>query len=254
MRCAYQLAVSNCGYGGPSRSCPDCQARFNTFYTGDSDPPPGRTISDLASGTITSECLKSHCWFHVGCEKQVPKCPCLLVGHYCGVYVWVTNDGRDELTKLTLAILDYAIHEPPQLLTKEVTYYLDPLGLPTTQKNGVTVVKATVGVTEQNQSLLNITPAQELELEQQLQDRIRRLSLLLEKTAAQDTESKKLLNDDIDDAKQKLYFLNQQLNNKGLKEQYAPPGAAPAAPYSIIPGLQQSINANTASPVLPSPQ
>jgi hypothetical protein len=77
---------------------------------------------------------------------------------------------------------------------------------------------------------------------------------LLEKTAAQDTESKKLLNDDIDDAKQKLYFLNQQLNNKGLKEQYAPPGAAPAAPYSIIPGLQQSINANTASPVLPSPQ
>ena len=35
MRCAYQIAVSSCGYGVPSRNCPDCQARFNTFYTGD---------------------------------------------------------------------------------------------------------------------------------------------------------------------------------------------------------------------------
>ena len=33
---AYQLAVSSCCPNcGPAKNCPDCQARFNTFYTGD---------------------------------------------------------------------------------------------------------------------------------------------------------------------------------------------------------------------------
>jgi len=256
MRCAYQLAVSNCGHGDPSRKCPDCQARFNTFYTGDPDPKidGGHEIKDMNGGTITSECLKGPCWFCTGCEKDVPKhCPCLLVGHYCGVYVWVPPGGRDELTKLTLAILDYAVHDAPVRLTKDVTYYVDALGLPTTQKQGVAMVKATIGINEENNSLLNFEPKQERDLEQQLQERIRRLGALLEKADPKDTEQRKLINDDIEDAKQKLYFLDQQLRSTGLKEQFAPPGAAPAPPFSIIPGLQQSINANS-SQITPPPQ
>jgi hypothetical protein len=254
MRCAYQLAVSNCGYGVPPRRCPDCQARFNTFYTGTPDPKADNVpeISQMNGGTITSECLKGPCWFHAGCEKEVPHCPCILVGHYCGVYVWVLADGRDELTKLTLAILDYAVHEPPQRLTKEVTYYFDALGLPATQKAGVGMVKATIAMNEQDSSLLNLTKDQDVELEKDLQERIRRLSALLAKTT--ETEQKKTLIDDIEDAKQKLFFLDQQLKNPGLKSQFSAPGAAAVPPYSIVPGLQQQFNADSSPAVPSSPQ
>ena len=173
MRCAYQLAVSNCGRGPvPPNQCPDCNARFNTFYTGTPDPESAHvpTISQMRDGTITSECLKGPCWFHVGCEKDVPKCPCLLVGHYCGVYVWVCPEGRDGLTKLTLAILDYAIHDQPRMLTKDVTYYVDALGLPTGQRQGVAQVHATIAINEDPAALLNIKAADAVRLEQDLQD------------------------------------------------------------------------------------
>ncbi|HTQ37408.1 MAG TPA: hypothetical protein VMJ32_00160 [Pirellulales bacterium] len=249
MRCAYQTAVSNCGYGPASKSCPDCQARFNTFYTGD---PDGK-ISQMTGGTITSDCLKGSCWFHVGCKKDVPKdCGCIYVGCYCDVYVWVCAEGRDELTKLALAILDYAVHDSPARLTKDVTYYVDALGLPTTQKDGVGVVKATIAINEQNESLLSIPPAQEVDLERQLQDRIKRLSATLEQT--KDSEQKKNLSDEIEDAKQKLYFLDQQLRNGGLKEQFAPPGPATVPPFSVIPQLQQQLNAFTPQSLAPPAQ
>jgi hypothetical protein len=248
MRCAYQTAVSNCGYGPASKSCPDCQARFNTFYTGD---PDGK-ISQLAGGTITSDCLRGSCWFHVGCKKDVPKnCGCIYVGCYCDVYVWVCAEGRDELTKLVLAILDYAVHDSPARLTKDVTYFVDALGLPTDQKDSVGQVKATIAINEQNDSLLNIPAAQEVELERQLQERIKRLSTLMEQT--KDTEQKKNLSDEIEEVKQKLYFLDQQLRNGGLKEQFAPPGPAAVPPFSVIPQLQQQLNAFSPQPLVAPP-
>lgn len=246
MRCAYQTALSNCGFGPVPRSCPDCQARFNKFYTGD----PNGKISQKTDGTITSECLKGECWLHVGCKKDVPKKCCgVYVGHYCNTYVWVCPDGRDELTKLTLAILDYAVNNSPPQLTKDVTYYVDSLGLPTSQKDAVGVVKATVGITERNEALLNLPTSQEVELEQQLQDRIKRLSAELDQ--AKD-EQRKILLDDIEDARQKLYFLDQQLRYGGLKEQFGPAGSA-AAPLSSILLFNQVLNANTASPTLQTP-
>ena len=55
MRCAYQLAVSSCGRGAVSGTCPDCQTRFNVFYTGD----PNGDIRQGANGIVTSECLKA---------------------------------------------------------------------------------------------------------------------------------------------------------------------------------------------------
>ena len=249
MRCAYQTAVSNCGFGPVPRGCPDCQARFNTFYTGD---PDGK-ISQLTGGAITSDCLKGPCWLHVGCEKEVPKdCSCIPVGHYCHVYVWVCSDGRDELTKLTLAILDYAVHDAPQRLTKDVTYYVDPLGLPTTQKDGVATIKATIGINERPEGLLNLPEAQEVELEQQLQERIRWLTALLAKVDPKDSEQKRIINDEIEDARQKLYFLDQQLKNGGIKEQFGPAGGAPGSPYGGI--LQFNQELNSANPqMLPSP-
>ena len=132
MRCAYQLAIKNCGCGAVSGDCPDCETRFKVFSTGD----PNGDISQKANGIVTSEGLKTDCcWFHVGCENCWRKhgaCPCY--GEYCGIYVWVPPEGQDELTKLTLAILDYAMHEPPVIHTKQVEYYLDSYGLPTEQK------------------------------------------------------------------------------------------------------------------------
>ncbi|MEX2307889.1 MAG: hypothetical protein WD738_09875 [Pirellulales bacterium] len=111
MRCAYQTAVHRCGYGEVSSSCPECEALFEDFYAG-----PGHAGQ-------TQRCLdqESYCWFHVGCKKDVPKhCPCQYVGHHCGVYVWVGPEGRDELVKLALAILDYAIYDPPLPATREI--------------------------------------------------------------------------------------------------------------------------------------
>ena len=102
------------------------------FYTGD----PNGDIRQGANGIVTSECLKANCcWFHAGCKKCWAKHgSCKCCGEYCGMYVWVGPEGRDELTKLTLAILDYALHEPPVKRTKQVDYYLDEYGLPTTSQ------------------------------------------------------------------------------------------------------------------------
>jgi len=135
MRCAYQKAVASCHGWLESAQCPDCAKRWNSFYTGepykkDADRKPLAAPRNLvpfpgdaeADGRVTSECLSADCWFHVGCKKDVPKhCPCTHVGHYCGVYVWVTPArGTDELTKLTLAILDYAVNEPTRAAQKEI--------------------------------------------------------------------------------------------------------------------------------------
>jgi hypothetical protein len=267
MRCAYQIAVSSCGYGTPARNCPDCQARFNTFYTGD----PDGNIRDSAAGTITSECLKSNfCWFCSGCEKQVPKhCPCQMVGHYCGVYVWVPPEGRDELTRLTLAILDYALHEPPVRLTKEIIYYVDDLGLPTLQKDAVGTVRATVAINERSEALINISAADELRIEQQLDARLKALRARLAEVqaaskakpdekpapggAAKGSSEESQLLDAIDLVEHKLQFLDSQLNHGGIREQFYRGGVAPP-PFSVIPQLLQQQNALGAPATLPTPQ
>ncbi len=146
------------------------------------------------------------------------------------------SEGRDDLTKLTLAVLDYATHEPPVRISKDVTFYVDALGLPTTQKDSVGTVRATIGVNEQTDSLLNIPPAQAVDLERQLQERIKRLAANMEQS--KDSEQRKLLTDEIEDIKQKLYFLDQRLRDGGLKEQFMAPGPATPPPFSVIPQLQ----------------
>ena len=232
MRCAYQKAVSSCGCGRMSQNCPDCDSRFNTFYTGD---PDGDIKRAVVAGTVTSECLAGQngpCWFHVGNEKCVPKkCECLYVGCYCGVYVWVDRDGRDELTKLTLAILDFAQNNPPVPLTKSVSYNIDQFGLPASSSDSVGQVSATVTVDEQPASLLNIPQDQAARIEQILlarqkadQDTIR---------ANQNTADVQAAQTDLLLIQKKLDFLRQVIQAGPLKRQYLP-GAQQQVPNGLL--------------------
>ncbi|QDU74460.1 hypothetical protein Pan97_14680 [Bremerella volcania] len=107
------------------------------------------------TGKITSECLYSPCWFYVGCKKDIPKC-CAHVGEYCGTYVWVPESGVDQLTKLTITILDYAFYDAAKLSrppTKVVEYYLDGRGNPTKKDDAIYKVMAQVGVNDDVRAL-----------------------------------------------------------------------------------------------------
>jgi hypothetical protein len=74
-------------------------------------------------GIVTPDCLSfRQCWFC--CGPKLPKhCDkhCMPHGSYCGTHVWVPQEGIDQLTKLTLLILDVAYYDPPQAGTQTVT-------------------------------------------------------------------------------------------------------------------------------------
>jgi hypothetical protein len=249
MRCAYQMAVSSCGGPAMSQNCPDCQARFNTFYTGD---PNGDLAKKAAGGTVTSNCLpgpKGPCWFHTGSKDCVPKhCECLYVGEYCGVYVWVDHNGRNELAKLTFAILDYAINSPPVRATKTVTYTIDQFGLPATRNNAVGTVSASVGVDEQPVSLLNVTEGDAVRIEQLLLQRFSNLQQEYQQALQRGNPNEiKQLVADLDEIRMKLDFLKEQLKAGALKNQFLP-GAPQQTPNGL---LQLQLYQNT---LLPPPQ
>jgi hypothetical protein len=87
----------------------------------------------------------------------MPKCcKCLKYGHYCGVYVWVLPGGEDELTKLTLTILDFAVNLPatPIVVTKTVVYNVGPDGLPIAKGKEVGTVSATIPIDTPSLSVL----------------------------------------------------------------------------------------------------
>ncbi len=271
MRCAYQRAVKSCGLGVESTTCPDCKAIFNKFYTGDVNGD----IRQHANGTVTSECLNEQpCWFHVGCHRCVPK-HCACVGHYGDTYVWVLPEGRDELTKLTLAILDFAINSPPTELSKQIMFYIDEYGLPTTKQNAVGAVAANVAVDEQPASLLNRPESDELRIERILKDRLRQVNEEIsaitqnypdwkpyseapsaepgpEKAvgaAATAADKKQLVFQRFQELQQerrtleaKLQYLGEQLRTPGLKQQFVP---VPSLPNQGAPLLQFNLLNNT---------
>ena len=287
MRCAYQRAVASCGFGPPgaangpmaatfdpaaggkeSQRCPDCEAIFNKFYTGD----PNGVIRDHAQGITTSDCLKSEvCWFHTGCKKCVPKhCDC--VGRRGDVYIWVLPEGRDQLTKLTLAILDYALNSAPVGLTKQVVYYIDEYGIPTQQKASVGQVTASIGIDEQNASLLSTTTTrEESRIERIITARLKAVNgemvgLTTEIKNANEAkppgeqgakppgdrtgsaprndpnfERYKQLLDEKQSLEGKLAYLREQLITPGLKQRYysVGPAVSPGAallPFNLIQG------------------
>ena len=238
MRCAYQQAVASCGRAAVSGSCPDCQTRFKVFYTGD----PNGDIRQGANGIVTSECLRSDCcWFHVGCKKCFAKhCHprCVAVGEYCGCYVWVLPEGQDQLTKLTLAILDYALHEPPVKRTKEVVYYIDEYGLPTTSATSVGKVTATVAIDERVQALINTGQTDEARIEQFLDYQHKHITQQLAVTT--NPQERKALLEQEQMIQTKLDFLHEQLRSGGLREQYYPRSPFPAGPTLLQLNMDQS--------------
>jgi hypothetical protein len=249
MRCAYQTALRNCGLAEVSGTCPDCKTRFNAFYTGD----PDGDMAEKSQGTVTSECLYSKCWLKVGCKKCMQKClgrynRCCYVGHYCGVYVWVPPEGRDELTKLTLMILDFATHDAPQRLGKQVVYYIDELGLPTDRNRAVGYVTAQVAVNERNESLLNMPRSDEariMEILEGQRDNVRKA--LAEAKAPEERIALIAQEESLD---KKIEYLNEQLRIGGLREEFRPVGPAPTAPFSVIPQLDQQIRTLSAPTML----
>lgn len=104
-----------------------------------------------ATGRVTSACI-GQCWYQKCCSKDLPKCvdECSLIGEYCGTAVIVPECHRDQLTRLTLTILDIALSDPAELpepeesATVEVTEYFGADGRPTTKENAATVTVQTV--------------------------------------------------------------------------------------------------------------
>lgn len=271
MRCAYQRAVRSCGIGEESTTCPDCKTIFNRFYTGDVNGD----IRDHARGIVTSECLNERpCWFHVGCHRCVPM-HCACVGHYCDTYVWVTAEGRDELSKLTLAILDYAINSAPAGLSKQILYYIDEYGLPTTKQDAVGAVQANVAIDEQPASLLSRSQSEELRIERILKDRLLKLNEEIDSLlqnypdfkpfldsppageaapdkpapAAGAADKKQLALQRFQQLQQergkielKLQYLGEQLRTPGLKQQFVP---VPTLQNQGAPILQFNLLNNT---------
>lgn len=134
MRCAYRQAISGCfgvdfiGYA----DCPDCRKLRKDFY-GPVDPEKKNPHYNEEQ-----PCLNSDCWFRCTCKRHVAKnCRPPYVGSYDGMYVWVPPQGREMLTRLTLAILDYAVNDAQQFdkRTKEVVLNLDADGMPVANKD-----------------------------------------------------------------------------------------------------------------------
>ncbi len=166
MRCAYQHSLWCAGLCSTSSSCPNCDRIQRTFYLGDpsskyaNDEQVANGFSDdlntfsNLTGRISPACFLPVKWIVCGDRRCVPKGDkCLKKGHYCGTYVWLCEGGQDELTKLTITILDYAFSaqapkpaskpKDPEK-TKEVTWFFDKDGQPAPQESAAQIIKATV--------------------------------------------------------------------------------------------------------------
>jgi hypothetical protein len=93
MRCVYQKVV-----GYPVCDC-DCEKKLQDYFAGH---------------PCYLEAMRPG-WYGVGRGCDVPRCA-VFVGRYGCRYVWVTADGVDSLTRLSLAILDLATIAPPFIL------------------------------------------------------------------------------------------------------------------------------------------
>ncbi len=263
MRCAYQKVLAGAGLATVSGTCPDCQNRFNVFYTGDENGD----INAKSKGAVTSDCLNGGAWFGWGPKKCVPKQCCSIVGCYCDCYVWVLPGQHEQLAKLTIAILDYAMSPAPVSLTKTVVYYLDEQGLPTTQASAVGAVTGTINVNERNESLLNLPLAAEAELRDKLQHQLfdleQHIALLPHvNQAGANREDLRRRNDLLaqrDRIEAQLRYLKIQMEVGGLKQEYTRSpqfGAGPAAsfaPSSNAIWTGQTLNLLAPPSTLPGP-
>jgi hypothetical protein len=115
MRCAFQLLV-----GSETSECDRCKARLEGFFLG---------------GTESFDCALPRDWYQVGCKGEVPDNAC-YVAHYCDLYVWVTADGLDGLSRFTITIMDIAtgeIHAPQRSVVRKYKGEPNPENLESTE-------------------------------------------------------------------------------------------------------------------------
>jgi hypothetical protein len=151
MRCAYQDVVASCGIGSAIGACPDCEKLRNKFHLGSAKSQKSLIQHSQETGKTTPACLAPVCWFGFGCEKCVASHgKCCKSGTYCGTYVWLLPNGQDELSKLTLVILDYALNQPAAASlapTVEAEFRLKADGTPVENINqAATIIRATLNV------------------------------------------------------------------------------------------------------------
>jgi len=201
---------------------------------------------------VNSECLypPCGCWFRRGCKKCVPK-DCGYVGHYCDTYVWVPpGPGRDELAKLTLAVLDYAVHEDRRLPTKEVVAYVNRNGESTTQDQAAFVVTATISSADRNASVLwsETPPAEIRKLMSQKEDLLKKLGEAsgskqpIKSLSEIPMDARSMIQTEMSDEIQQLNSINERIETL----QPPPPSPLPQqlspTPNSGLLFLQQQLN------------
>jgi hypothetical protein len=93
IRCAMQLLVLG---GRETTDCDDCGRQLERFYLGEMD---------------RTECLIPTGWYCVGRRQDVPK-DANYVARYNDVYVWVTPQGLEGLTRFTMTVIDLATGKP----------------------------------------------------------------------------------------------------------------------------------------------
>jgi hypothetical protein len=203
----------------PLAPVPDASRATQPKVNCDTDcPRPG-------SGTVNSECLTcdGNRWFCWSCNKKnVPEC-CTPVGEYCGLYVWVPQGpGRNELAKLTLAILDFAVHDSAQLPKKEVYAFLAEDLTSTTYSNAAFLIKAEIGVAEPSESVVaadvnkRLSEAACIERRKVINDAIKALGLDCEEV--QSAYDNRAPGETIVEVLSRL-ALNQELSNLGVQEE-----------------------------------
>lgn len=126
MRCIYQQTIAAHSMRAIPAECPDCRRLFQNFYTGD---PELRIDQRPGLGTVTVDCVAGTKWLAIGCTSCVPvRRHGVRAGRYENARVWTLPGKSDELAKLTLVILDYALHDPPAQPKKTVSYHLNEQG------------------------------------------------------------------------------------------------------------------------------
>ncbi|MGI9518018.1 MAG: hypothetical protein ACR2NP_13275 [Pirellulaceae bacterium] len=98
-------------------------------------------------------------WFCCGCKKDVPKDCLAYAGNFGKTWVWVLPSGREQLSRLVLANIEYAVSPPKASATKEVILAVDAAGKVTSDR-GATVgyVRGVLPVGVSNQSILAVNP------------------------------------------------------------------------------------------------
>ena len=152
----------------------------------------------------------------------------------------VLPEGRDALAKLTLAILDYAMHDPPMRLTKQVIFYVDEHGLPTQQKDSVGTVSAAIPINERSEGLLSMSRRKSA-LEQQLKSQLDSVEAALSSGSTKSPQTEALVAERTS-LMGKLEYLKSKANIEGLSNQFIPRDQTllgPSTPGPIAPSILQ---------------